>query len=332
MHIAMRGVGIALAAAVLCAAPPRAEAQFGRLKAKIGEKMGEKVGGKEKGAGTTAIRASKVAFSDNVVEITDARIDALIRGLAAQAEARPRIAREATAADANFASAQKAFDAKYAQWEKDDRAYMAAKDRWDTCRQQLSDRFMAEEEKHGAEQEKIQEEAEASMDEARQARIQALAAKMQAAQQRGDQKTMMAYNDSMRAELSGVMATSQKSMQLGKASEQRGKANVAEMEAKCGKEPQAPARPKPPASSSDIRAKLDSIFVAGTGRTLDAGSAPVMRERVVGWMEARRAGRGAGSYVFTQEELEALAAREKELEPYFEQMANPEPWFVGKKG
>jgi hypothetical protein len=326
----MRAMAVALAAAALCAAPMRAEAQFGRLKAKLEDKMADKA--VKKTVGGEEIRASKVSFGGNVVELTETRLAAFVKGLAAQREARPRIAQEAAQADANYAAEQKAYDAKLAQYDRDFAAYTKAHDKWDACREEIDARARAEDEKRRPERERAQQEAEGSMDDAREARLQAIAAKMQEAQQRGDTKTMMAYRDSMQAELSGVMAAGQKSQRMAVEEEKRGKAWEAEFKAKCGAEPKAPTSPTPPQSSADIRAKLDSILVRGAGGAIDVGEAAIMRERIVGWQSARKNGTGAGSYVYTKEELAALAAFEKELEPYREQMANPEPWFVGKKG
>ncbi|HEU4564355.1 MAG TPA: hypothetical protein VFS05_06900, partial [Gemmatimonadaceae bacterium] len=333
MQTIARAVALTLTAAALCAATPtHADAQLGRLKRKLEEKVGDKAADKaadkaQQGGPTATPR--QLQFQGNLVEITEARLASLMKGLDAQREASPRIQREAAAADAQYASAAKEYEAKYARYEKEQSAYDKAWAKWNDCTTELNNRFGAEEDERNAAQAAKGRELEAEYDEAKQARMQELSKKMEAAQQRGDQKAMMAYRDTMMALLQPAMNAGMEGQKAVSEGQQRSKAHEAQLQAKCGTEPQRPTAPTPPKQASSIMAQLDTVAYRSSG--LEGGQFDLMRERVVPWLRARAAGRRvSANYAYTAAELAALERMEKRLAPYVEQMENPAPWFAGR--
>jgi hypothetical protein len=122
------------AAAAGLALPAAAHAQFGKLR-DIGRAAVERqAAGIAQGRGAEAqgeARARTVAFDEEVVEITEARLDALVRGLDAEVAARPRVEREQRAAEVAFREAQRAYPALQA-------AYLRERAAWDRRRRRGS--------------------------------------------------------------------------------------------------------------------------------------------------------------------------------------------------
>lgn len=90
-----------LAAAALTLAPADAHAQFGGLKKRLEEKVGKAVLGEPSGASRTP------TFNDRVVEITDARLDQLVRGLRAEAAEAERQEKANAAENARLAEQER---------------------------------------------------------------------------------------------------------------------------------------------------------------------------------------------------------------------------------
>ena len=98
---------LALAALTVLAAPASAEAQFGGLRKKLEQQVQKTVlGGDEQRA------AAAPAFSDRVLEITDARLGQVVAGLKAEAALAERDAK-----------GQAEADARYKAWEARSEAY-----------------------------------------------------------------------------------------------------------------------------------------------------------------------------------------------------------------
>jgi hypothetical protein len=100
-----RGTRLLPGALLLLLAPAAAEAQFGAIRRRVESQIGRSV------LGQPAAQPDTPAFSDRVLEITDARIDQLVAGLRVEAAAAERTRREQSAADARDAAYERAQEA-----------------------------------------------------------------------------------------------------------------------------------------------------------------------------------------------------------------------------
>jgi hypothetical protein len=268
-----------------------AHAQFGGIGKKIGTKIaGDKAAQAAGVSESGRVQTGNVRFDENVIEITPAALDKLLKGLAAEQQVTTRMnAQDLTKAERDFEAAQKAYDKQFA-------AYSKQHDAWDKC---------VEKESAGMDRESaaMQQEAEGMADSAK---MQALATRMQAAQQRGDMREVQRLADSVSRATSGLTARAN-------ASGKRAQQGVA---TKCGAEPQAPAQPTRPETLnySDVQA-------AGSKASgLEDRPYHVLRERVAPYVLSK--GKNSVPFVYTKTELAALQSRLEALEPYADLLKN----------
>lgn len=326
----------ACAAALAALAPRTADAQLGRLR-DIGKAVakgaaeGAAGGAVNKAAGRDAsgapIKASEVRFTENVLEITDERIAALIRGLDAEEAAKPEAERKYLALVAAAEQADKAYAGRQAAYEREHGAWVKRDEQRRACVDAVEAKHAKGIEAEAQAGQGVARKAEAEMDDAREKRMLAYQERMLAAQQRGDQRAMAAIADTVRREIAGIMAVATES----NVSTQRVMAKSAAMEAemkRCGDlppEPKAPERAMMP-NASEAQAAVQAAGVKASGLTDRQYN--VLRERVEAYI--RLNGRGYTQYVFSAGELDALArgsdglkARGKALEEMY--------WVPGEK-
>ena len=255
-----------------------------------------------------------VQFTDEVLEITPARAAALVRGLEAEAAARPAVERENAAAMARYEAARAAFPAKSDAYQRDLAAWRERVDAYDRCEKALSDRWTKEEETN-ADNVAMRQTAERLNEPANKAKIEArmneLRDRVKAAQARGDQRTLMAIADTLQREMAAMTGGGGATMAMVQRSQQRNEARAAELPQKCGADPEN-ARPRPPESPdallpTDAAQALEAAGAKGAGLTVRQYA--VLKERVGAWLAIRANGRGAGlGYAFTAGEQAALDA------------------------
>ncbi|HEU5174285.1 MAG TPA: hypothetical protein VFT96_05995 [Gemmatimonadaceae bacterium] len=128
MHTSRRHILLALLVGLLAATPAAAHAQLGGfLKKKIGERVADKVLGQDQSSSDS--RGADPTFDEDLLEITDARIDQLLRGLKAEAaagaaamRAQAQAKQTAPARRAAYVAAKKKYDADADAYEKAARA------------------------------------------------------------------------------------------------------------------------------------------------------------------------------------------------------------------
>ncbi len=265
-------------------------------------------------AAPAAAQRPAVQFTDEVLEITPARVTALVRGLEAEAAARPAVERENAAAMARYETARAAFPAKSDAYQRDLAAWRERVDAYDRCEKELSDRW-AKEEETNADNVAMRQTAERLNEPANKAKIEArmneLRDRVKAAQARGDQRTLMAIADTLQREMAAMTGGGGATMAMVQRSQQRNEARAAELPQKCGADPES-ARPRAPASPdallpTDAAQALEAAGAKGAG--LSVRQYAVLKERVGAWLAIRANGRGAGlGYAFTAGEQAALDA------------------------
>lgn len=345
----------ALVGALLMGVAAPAQAQGGLLR-KLGEKAGAAKEAARRGvqqatgeapaapaasAAATAAntdqpaRPRTVAFSENVVEITGARIDAMLAGLDAEAAARPALERQSAAAMAKYEEASRTFPARQAAYDDAHRAWSARKAKRDSCIEAVNARLLAAEQ-GDRESRAVEARGQAMLDdeaamEARHKRMEALAQRMQAAQARGDQAAMMAINDTLQRELKPFTDLGRQGMAAAQRGTARSEAAQAEAKQKCG---DAEPEPKSPESPSTLypRETSERLTAAGAAAAkMDAAQYAVLKERVEAFVRARgRFGRYA-NWAYTAAEIAVLTERLDGLtaRPEYEQRAD---WRVAPRG
>lgn len=306
-----------LCAAALVAAPSAAHAQFGKLKdlgkkaagsvveRKVEDEASKKAAGAVSAADAgAAARPRAVAFTEDVLEITEARLAQLSRGVDAEEAARPAAekrfqARLAAAkeADRTYETRRAAYDREYAAWDR-------KKTEIEACNDKVARKY----ENAGAADEKrsqeIHEKLDAEMTESKEARLEALSERMQAAQKRGDQAAVRALADTVQREMAGVMAAGREGMAVA----QRSQATSAAMEREskaCGTVPPAPKNPDAGGYVDSDMARHEASAAGAKAAGLSERQYAVLRERVEAY--ARMKGRtGRSSYAYSAGELQVL--------------------------
>jgi hypothetical protein len=276
----MRSIQLASTLLLGCvlALPAPAHAQFGGL----GKKLGQKVAGKKAEqaieARTGTVRTGSVSFGDGVVPITEARLDAFLRGLEAETQMAAKMnAQDLQAIEKANETKQKAYDREYDAWSKKN-------DKWQAC----------SEKEEGA----MAKEAEAyTPTESDQARLQAgmekVAPRIRAAAQRGDHAEVQRLTDSL---TSGFAAKNAQAMAAGNAAGPR-------LLKACGARPVQPERP-----TLQPTITYEQVSQAGTKASgMDGGEYRIMRERIQPYVLS--SGRDSGGYVYTKSEVAALQSR-----------------------
>lgn len=327
MHTSRRFALAALSASLLIALPTAAQAQLGGfLKKKIENRIADKVLGEDSGR-----RAAPPKFSDDVLEITDARLDQLLRGIAAEEAALGRAQRADAQAKQQGAARQASYEAERRQFDAAVTEYQKAAMAYQKCQM---DAFA-----HGAGGAMANPAAakmanamnalpEAERD-AFQARIEARQDKMRAAQERGDEATRMKLAAEMDADMQKTLGISSEELRAGNAASSRGVAQMQAEQQKCGAEPVPPREPEDPTSVSiDVRDTVQTAAFAASG--LSDMQYTVMRERTAAWLASKEEDKPLDLYGFTKEELEALEAKREALVAHKAGLlAQPHPagWF-----
>jgi hypothetical protein len=305
-----------LAAAV--AVPATSHAQFGRLRdaataaargavergaeQRAGEAVARKVGGGDEA------RPANVAFTEGVLEITEARLDQLVRGLDAESAARPAIEQRHAARVAAAREAERTYPARRAAWERAHADWARRKAVIDACIDKAMDRHAAVAKTRQAESEAIGAAAEAHFTPDRKAQLKALGDRARAAQARGDQAALMAIADSVqRITRNEIMPLANASQAL--ADKAQADSRVLNGEAKaCGA---MPPEPKAPTSGGFVDASAAVNEARQAGRVasgLDEREYEVLRERVEEYVRLNGRTR-ASSYRYTAGELGVLGKR-----------------------
>jgi hypothetical protein len=262
-------------------------------------------------------------FSENVVEITPARIDALAAGLRAQLA-------YVTAHQKDYDTARRDYDAKHRAWDgqmtafearhRDWEAQMAAMNTrlnaWTTCMQAAQSGSQA-----GAMRtaDRMAAMSDAERNQLEQ-RMKDLQTRMEAAQKRGDNAAVVAISDTARrlmgitdSDVAAAGATRQKQQQCGPMPKEMTDPSLAP------KEPQPPAEPSFDGATADsVEAGADRAGAAAAGLTLPQYG--VLRERVAALLLGR-VGQSGSVWAFTDAERAAFDAKRPLVAPYTDLLA-----------
>jgi hypothetical protein len=327
VHRFIRCVALVLTAMLACAAlPSSADAQFGKLMKKVGKKV---AGRPDAPASAASVPAP--TFTANVLEITDARLGQLLKGLDAERAARPALRQQDAAAQAAYEAAQKDYGEKRSAYERDLAAYQRKFDAYDNCTRQVEAKY----EKEAAGDESLEEKeqartaTEAAM-EGQAQRMQALVDRMQAANARGDEKTARALADSLHALAAMTVARGAAGVQEARASDARDQRREADR-ATCGDPGKPPVEPAPPSEiHSSVSAALERAGVQASGLT--ATQYAIMRERVAAYVNVNGEFRSGNQYAFSEDELEVLRQHAEELTARGQDLAPYGAWRFAPKG
>lgn len=276
----MRSLVIAVVLCCAAALPGTAEAQFGKLGAKIARKAGV-----APAAGGEKVEIGKVSFNDAVLEITDERVTRFIRGL----DAEKAMAAKVDAQDTE--GIERRNDAARAAHNKAAQAYQKKHEAWEKCA--------------SVEEARTEKEMQGVAGEAPdQATMDRLAARMKAARDRGDMAEIQRLADSIGR---SSMALSAKAQGVA------GAGNAAVLK-NCGPEPVEPERAAQESllTFQDVR----NAGLAASGFT--DGQYSIMRERILPFIVSK--GKSGGGMVYTETEVTVLTARLADLSAYAELM------------
>jgi hypothetical protein len=317
---ARRRLAAALAwAATAALVPQSAHAQWGKIKdlgkaAAKGAVEGTAEGAAKKAVGDRAngapLKPSNVKFTESVLEITDERIAQLVRGLDAEAAAKPAALKKFQAKLAASEEMERTFPAREAAWKKEYAAWEARKAERDRCVAGVDSKYGKEAEKLEKESEAVGKQMEKAANETftedRTKRLQEMAERAQAAHARGDTKTALAIGDSLRSVIGDVTRIAS----MGQATNQRAMAVSRESEAalkKCGPQPEAPKQPERGGfvDGSEATREVKEAGVKASGLT--ERQYDVLRERVETYVRLNGRDGGGTQYIFSAGELETLA-------------------------
>ena len=254
-----------------------------------------------------------VAFTDNVVEITDARLTALLAGMDAEEQARPQLEKEQAAAMAKYEEYSRNYSAMIAEYDEQRRAWNQKEADHERCLADVGNKLTAAE-SGDAETAAYMKKAEATMNdeekmEAMQKRLEALAERMQAAQARGDQKAMMAINDTIQRVLKPITEMGMQGMAASNRSTARNDKAIAEAKQKCGVLGPEPKSPKSPSEMYPTEIMNRRAAIGAKAANMQQAQYAVLRERVEAYVKAKgRFGRYT-NWAYTANEIAALNAR-----------------------
>lgn len=313
MHTPRRPVLLALLAGLLAATPAVADAQLGGfLKKKVGDRVADKVLGQDQASSER--RGVDPTFDEDLLEITDARIDQLLRGLKAEAAAGAAAMRAQAEAKQKAPARRAAYAAAKKKYDADADAYAKAARAQGICQSDVVTRSASTAMANPAARQMMEAmmklpEAER---EAFQARIEARQEKMAEADARGDKATSMRLAAEMDADMTKTTGVSMSAMQAGSVQSGRGTQQMLDDHKKCG---ELPPPPEEPVDSSrveiSVRDSVQAAAFAASGLTDMQYS--MMRERVAAWLRHKEEKQSLGAYGFTDDELAALAKRHDAL-------------------
>jgi hypothetical protein len=347
---------LCVAAATALAARP-ADAQWGKIKdlgkaaakgaveGAVGDQAKKAVGGdaaaadaaqKAAGAEAAPMRARNVAFTDDVIEITEQRIAQLLRGLDAETAARPQVEKAFLAKVAQAEASDRTFAAREASWKKEYAGWERRRDDHDRCTKAVEAKYTPEAERLGAESEaagkRMEKAANATFTEERTKQLKEMAERAQAANKRGDQATAMAIGDSLRVAMQQVMQIASMGQDVNARSVALGRASEAELK-RCGDPGPAPKSPER-AGQPDVEEARRAVKLAGVKAAgIEERQYDVLRERVEAYARMNGRGRAPGAG-FTAGELQALAKALDTLRGRSELMSDEtwDPYAKAAKG
>lgn len=271
----------ALLGCVTLAVPASAEAQLG-----LGKKI-KNAAARATGADTPGgtVKTGSVRFDRQVLEITEARLDQFMKGLAAESQMAARIdAQDDEGIERRNQQARDDYNRKYDEYQSKDQA-------WERCAKPLEDRSSAQMQSYGA-----------SVTDS--AGMEKVAERIKAAQARGDMKEIQRLADSV-GKASMAVANRSQAMATG--------ANE-EIVRTCGTRPTEPekAEMEPMLTYQDVRrAGLDASG-------FDDGQYSILRERILPFVASN--GKDSGGLVYTDAEAAALQSKLADLSKYHEVM------------
>jgi hypothetical protein len=326
---------LACAAAVATLAARPAEAQFKKLKdlgkaAVKGAVEGTAEGAAKQavGDGTREAKPATVKFTDNLLEITDARLAQFIKGFDAEIAARPAADKQYQQQMASYETASRLHEARMAEYDRAVAAYEKRKAAYQACADDIEKKHEKDSQKDRAASENAAEQIKGEITEDKEKKLQALADRMRAAQARGDQAAVRAISDTVMREMQAAMAIAQQGNVVG----QRMMARSAEMQAelkKCPAPGEEPKRPDMPSSADPEQARRITEDAAAKASGLTAAQYGLMKERIETYVHLK--GRtGNTQYIFAAGELEALSKQLGELQKRPD-LVEPSYWYPGKK-
>jgi hypothetical protein len=279
-------------------------------------------------AGMSAGAGGAPTFTDEVLEITEARMAALLRGMDAEVAARPAAERRFAAAQANRAEAERTYPARQAEYERRRWTWKKALERQEACEAPVRARYEKTAEQESKRSEALGERMEDEMSDAKQARLESLADRMKAAEKRGDQAAVRAIADSVQREMQTFVAMGQEGMQASKRLEATGEAMKAEL-ARCpnpGPEPKAPESPQHVGTEQAV-AEVEQAAAKASGLT--AYQYAVMKERVEAYVAFLKRRPNARPRGFTAGELAALDGARSTLQQHT-LLTEGAAWYPGR--
>lgn len=311
MHTSRRSVLIALAAAAAMLLPAPADAQIGGF---IKRRVENAVANKVLGEGSER-RAPAPKFDEQVLEITGARLDQLLRGVEAE-EAALKSAREAEARAKQQGEARRAaYEAERREYDRKAAEHEVAARKYMECQMGALGSGMRAAGAPSPAMTKVMQRMAALPDaerEALQERIEARQEQMQAAEARGDKATQARLAGEMDADLQKTAGISLADLQAASAQSSVGVAALQAEGAKCGPEPVPPVEPQDPTQVTiDVRDSVRTAAVKASG--LGESQYSILRERVAAWLAGKEKKRPLGNYGFTDGELAVLDERHAAL-------------------
>jgi hypothetical protein len=261
----------------LCAAPAAAQ-----LKPKL-----SKLNPLAKKEAAVAPRAP--TFNDRVLEITDGRVDQLLKGYTAEAAALKASERQLAAARVAYEDENKKHPARLKEYERNHQT-------WQSCQDRV---VKPAEAKARADMEKSQDEITGGDEAAFERRMQDIQKRIQAAQAAGNMEEVLRLADSLQQNMGmkSAVAANQAS------------AEVQEAGRTCGAEP---VRPDPPTPPSANQANLDAAGAQAAGLTQEQYA--ILKERTQAAIDEEGTMRvSSSSWAFSGDELAVLEKRADEL-------------------
>jgi hypothetical protein len=228
-------------------------------------------------------------FNDRVLEITDARVDQLLKGYASEAAALAAADKEIVVKRAAYEEENRKHPARLREYEKSHQA-------WQGCQDQV---VKPAEAKAKAQIEQSQDEITGGDQAAFERKMEEVKQRMEAAKAAGDMNEVMRLADSLSRNMG--MKSGQTAMQAA--------SDLQAAASRCGPEPERPDAPVPPAADTP---NLETAGSRAAG--LNAEQYAILRERTQAALdEDGRVQVPSSSWAFSSGELSVLEKRGVEL-------------------
>jgi hypothetical protein len=313
-----------LAAVSLAAFVPvaSAEAQFDRLKKKMGDAVAERAGLKT----PDGVREDdKLEFDDRVLELTSARLDAVVRGLAAEESAVARYKQESATIKERAKANKAQHEAEKRAYEQARRDYEAKEKAYTDCQLKAVGKVMSS--ALGAlgnpAIRKLNERVMAlppAEQQALSARMEKIGEQTEAAEARKDAAAVAALRKQAVGEMARATKLSEaeveEAMKAGQGVSKRTAVDAESATKACGPQPVEPPEPKDASDPEATLGSMDDYVEKAVQKAsgMDGSQFGVARERVFAYL------RNANRYAFRKSELETLAARKDELKKFEKQL------------